>query len=131
MLIDHDLAYDLRLDYKYRIGLSYGKVNVFHLVGRGYSEWSIVGEPIHVAKRLHSVDELSSPDPVCGAFGLCLNEVSLETQRKTMKIVLGFIAGFASRFDHKIMPKTKELKGVGEVLWAHLFSKGPDSANSA
>jgi len=120
----HDLAYELQPYYKYRIGLSYGKVNVFHLKGKGYSEWSIVGEPIHVAKRLQSLDELSSPEPVCGAFGLSLSTGPLNTLKEKMKTILAFIAGFASRFDHKIMSETKGLKGVGEVLWAYLFSKG-------
>jgi class 3 adenylate cyclase len=123
----HDLAYKLELKYRYRIGLSYGKVNVFHLAGKGYSEWSIVGEPIHVAKRLHTVDQLSSPNPVCGAFGLSLNTGPLETLNERMKIILGNIAGFAEPFDHKIMDETKDFKGVGEVLWAYLFPKRPRS----
>ena len=127
----HDLAYTLQPKYSYRIGLSYGKVNVFHLVGKGYSEWSVVGEPIHVAKRLHTVKQLSSPDPVCGAFGLSLNAGPLETLKNQMTVILGNIAGFAARFDHKIMDETKELKGVGEVLWAYLFPKGPMEVHNA
>lgn len=122
----HDLAYQLQPKYKYRIGLSYGKVNVFHLIGKGYSEWTIVGEPIHVAKRLHTVDQLCSPNPVCGAFGLSLSAGPLDTLKSKMKLILGYIAGFASRFDHTIMPETKDFKGVGEVLWAYLFPKGPE-----
>jgi len=120
----HDLAYELQPKYKYRIGLSYGKVNVFHLTGKGYSEWSIVGEPIHVAKRLDTVDQLSSPNPVCGAFGLPLSAGPLDTLKKRMNLILGYISGFASRFDHKVMEETKEFKGVGDVLWAYLFPKG-------
>jgi len=126
----HDLAYELYDSHRFRIGLSYGKVNVFHLVGIGYTEWSIVGEPIHVAKRLHSLDELASPKPVCGAFGLSLNADSLYAQGKKMEVILSLIAGRASRFNHKIMPNPIELKGVGKVLWAHLFSKGIHSSNS-
>lgn len=127
----HDLAYELQPKYKYRIGLSYGKVNVFHLTGKGYSEWSIVGEPIHVAKRLHAVDQLSSPNPVCGAFGLPLSAGSLDTLKKRMDIILEYIAGFASRFDHTIMKQTKEFKGVGDVFWAYLFPKEPEEIRNA
>jgi hypothetical protein len=120
----HDLAYEIQPKYRYRIGLSYGKVNVFHLTGKGYSEWSIVGEPIHVAKRLLAVDELYSPDPVCGAFGMSLNCNSLNKLNDKMYLILSHIAGFASRFDHKMMPE-RDLKGVGKVIWAYLFPKGP------
>jgi len=127
----HDLAYELQPKYKYRIGLSYGKVNVFHLTGKGYSEWSIVGEPIHVAKRLHTVDQLSSPNPVCGAFGLSLSAGPLDTLRKRMNLILGYIAGFASRFDHTVIQETKEFKGIGDVLWAYLFPKGPEEIRNA
>lgn len=122
----HNLAYELQPKYKYRIGLSYGKVHVFHLTGKGYSEWSIVGEPVHVAKRLQSVDQLASPNPVCGAFGLSVSAGQLDNLKNKMEIILGHIAGFASRFDHTIMKETKDFKGVGEVLWAYLFPKGPD-----
>ena len=122
----HDLAYELQSKYKYRIGLSYGKVHVFHLTGKGYSEWSIVGEPVHVAKRLQSVDQLASPNPVCGAFGLSVSAGQLDNLTNKMEIILGHIAGIASRFNHTIMKETTDFKGVGEVLWAYLFPKGPD-----
>jgi class 3 adenylate cyclase len=123
----HDLAYELQDNYKYRIGLSYGKVNVYQLKGKGYSEWSIVGEPIHVAKRLHSVDELISPNPVAGAFGLSLNAEDEFSVLKKMKLILGIIAGFASQFDHKIIQKPHDFKGVGFVKWSYLFPKGPSA----
>lgn len=121
----HDLAYELEPNYKYRIGLSYGKVNVFHLKGKGYSEWSTVGEPIHVAKRLLGVEKLSSPDPVCGAMGMSWNSNSLPFLKTKMELILSWVAGFGSRFDHTMMPVPIDLKGVGKVNWAYLFSKGP------
>ncbi len=83
----HELAFELQPKYRFRITLSYGKVNVFHLAGRGYSEWSIVGEPIHVAKRLQSLDELSSPNPVSGAFGMSLNTNPLQLKTQ-MNLIL-------------------------------------------
>ena len=124
----HDLAYELQPNYKYRIGLSYGKVNVFHLKGKGYSEWSIVGEPVHVAKRLHGLKELKFPKPVCGAFGLSVGDRSIVTLSKQMEQKLGIIAGFASRFGHEFTPEPKELKGVGNVLWAYLYPKGKEDS---
>ncbi|MBL7129705.1 MAG: hypothetical protein ISS16_12080 [Ignavibacteria bacterium] len=119
----HDLAFELKSNYKYRIGLSYGKVNVFHLKGEKYSEWSIVGEPVHVAKRLNGLKELKFPNPVCGAFGLSLSKQSFETVTVQMQHKLEIIAGFASRFTHNIIPDPKDLKGIGKVLWAYLRSR--------
>lgn len=120
----HDLAYELQPHYKYRIGISYGKVNVFHLKGKRYSEWSIVGEPVHVAKRLLGLKELTYPSPVCGAFGMVLNDQPKEILVHTMKQKLEMIAGFASRFGHKLQLEPQEFKGVGKVLWAYLYPKG-------
>jgi len=118
----HDLAFELEPKYRFRIGLSYGKVNVYHLKGKGYSEWSIIGEPVHIAKRLLGVEKLIDPNPVCGAFGLSINGKSFHDPKKILKARLGIIAGFASRFTHEIMPETK-LKGVGNVNWAYLYPK--------
>ena len=120
----HDLAYELQPDYKFRIGISYGKVNVFHLKGKNYSEWSIVGEPVHVAKRLHGVEKLRSPEPVCGAFGMALKDSQKESLSSTMKQKLGMIAGFASRFGYEFQTEPEEIEGVGKVLWAYLYPKG-------
>jgi len=119
----HDLAYELQPEYKYRIGLSYGKVQLFHLVGEGYSEWSVVGEPVHVAKRLHAVDQLCSPDPVCGASGLSVSEFPIERARETLQHHLAYAAGFASRFSHEIIEDPRHFKGVGDVVWAYLMPK--------
>lgn len=119
----HDLAFDLAPEYSFRIGLSYGLVRFYHLNGDGYSEWSVVGEPIHIAKRLHSVEELATPNPVCGAYGLSLSDQSLGDARDKMQLHMNIAAGCASRFSHQIVPEPKQFKGVGPVLWAHLESK--------
>ena len=120
----HDLAYELPPTYKYRIGISYGKVNVFHLKGEKYAEWSIVGEPVHVAKRLHGLERLISPDPVYGAFGIGLNNSSKDSITPTMKQKLEIIAGPASKFSYEFFPDPQELKGVGKVLCAYLCPEG-------
>lgn len=119
----YDLAYELKLNYRYRIGLSYGIVNVYHLEGKGYNEWSIVGEPIHVAKRLHTIDELSLPNPVCGAIGLSLNQNSIDFVMEKIKSTISLIAGFASRYEHQIVNIPICLKGVGKVVYANFFPK--------
>jgi len=122
----HDLAYELRPNYTYRFGLSYGKVNVSLLKGKDYSEWSVIGEPVHVAKRLQGLDKLASPNPVCGAFGLAIGNQPLQSLLTQLQHKLAIIAGFASRFTHTIEPEPQELKGVGRVLLAYLTPKGEE-----
>jgi len=120
----HDLAYELAPKYKYRITLSHGDIYIGHLKSDFYSEWTALGEAIHIAKRLQSIKELENPEPVCGAFGLSIRTEPIENVKKKMNLFLSYIAGFASRFDHSLKENPQELKGVGAVLCALLKSKG-------
>jgi hypothetical protein len=119
----HDLAFELQPNYRYRIGISYGLVNVFHVEGKGYSEWTIVGEPVHVAKRLLGVEELAFPNPVCGAFGLALGDKSERPLISQIQQRLLVIAGSSARFSYNLRLESRHLKGVGKVLWANLTPK--------
>lgn len=117
----HDLAFNLEPHYRYRIGLAYGDVSFVHVEGTGYSEWTCVGETVHVAKRLHELKYMKDPDPVSAAFGMLVNEVNTEEIRATMKHRLDFFAGVASRFSHERLNCAQDFKGVGNVLCAHLL----------
>ena len=116
----HDFAFAVRPAYPFRIGVSYGAVRFFCIEGPGYSEWTTVGEVVHVAKRLLNLPELQSPDPVVGAFGMRASLQPVESVVATMRQRLGIVAGFASRFDHQFAPSPAPLKGVGDVLYAIL-----------
>ncbi len=118
----HDFAFKSQ-EYRFRIGLSYGTVNIYHLNGEGYSEWSAVGEPVYVAKRLHSLEKLSSPDPVIGAIGYSIDGIDSEHVRFKFKTILGIIAGTASRFDHIVEIEPTTLKGIGQVSIAYLLPR--------
>lgn len=119
----HDLAFEFAGAYPFRIGLSYGKVGFFHIDGPGYSEWTTVGEAVHVAKRLHDLAEVQNPDPVVGAFGMHVSAHERSDVEAIMKHRLSYIAGFASRFDHRLADNPVSLKGVGEVLYAVLLPR--------
>ena len=119
----HDLAYELEEAYRYRIGLAYGPVSFFHIEGSGYSEWTAVGETVHVAKRLHDLRQLSEPKPVCGAFGMGVDQADPNKVRAAMEVRLSLFAGYASRFDHEFLPDPVPLKGVGGVLCALLVPR--------
>ncbi len=125
----HDLAFEFGGVYKYRIGLAYGQVSFFHIDGNGYSEWTTVGEVVQLAKRLHSLEQLQEPNPVCGAFAMACNDTDIEQIRVGMENRLGIFAGIASRFDHTILPEPVKFKGVGKALCALLLAR-PERAKS-
>lgn len=125
----HNLAFTLAGAYPFRIGLSYGEVSFFRIAGSGYEEWTTVGEPVHVAKRLHQLDALASPQPVVGAFGMRVSDDTRQEVETFMLNRLAFFAGFASQFEHGLL-KSADFKGVGEVLYA-ILSPRPDRVPSA
>jgi class 3 adenylate cyclase len=119
----HDLAFEFKGAYPFRIGLSYGKVRFFCVDGLCYSEWTTVGQPVHIAKRLQMLQELRNPRPVIGAFGMEVSTQSREEVEQLMKLRLSQFAGFASRFDHRLALEPVDLKGVGKVLYATLLPR--------
>lgn len=119
----HDLAFELDETYRYRIGLAYGQVSFFHIQGSSYSEWTAVGETVHVAKRLLGLPQLSEPEPVCAAFGMCVDRANRDRVQATMTQRLSIFGGFASRFDHEFLANPVCLKGVGDVLCALLVPR--------
>jgi hypothetical protein len=124
----HNLAFELQPNYRYRIGVSYGRVNVFQVKGDGYSEWTIVGEPVHVAKRLHGVEEMALPDPICAAFGLAINDMSRGELTTETKQKLRVITESSRCFSCTVL--SRQLKGIGEVLWGNLTPRTSDRTSS-
>lgn len=95
-------------DYPFRIGLSYGTVYVDCVDGKGYREWTVVGECVNLAKRLHSLEELDVSSGIGGAFGVLVSEPSAA---RSFKPILELIAGFASHWQHRVLPD-REFKGT-------------------
>ncbi|MND03002.1 hypothetical protein D3C83_226150 [compost metagenome] len=62
---------------------------------------------------------------MCGAFGMLVDDASRDVVHATMMQRLSICAGFASRFNHEILPNPVSLKGVGDVLCALLVPR-PD-----
>lgn len=57
-------------NYKFRIGMSYGDMFLDVVETNYYTEWFVSGEPIIVAKRLMSLDEVEAPEPSIMALGM-------------------------------------------------------------
>jgi class 3 adenylate cyclase len=114
----HDLAAKLEGHYKYRIGLSYGKIYVSEISGEGYSELTIFGEVVHVAKRIVTIPELEFPNPTCGAFALPIDVINKDSIRELLAQKLSVVAGFASRYKSEPIQEPVSLKGVGDLIYA-------------
>jgi class 3 adenylate cyclase len=117
----HDLQRRLGSEYPFRIGLAYGAQFIDRIEGKGYAEWTIVGESVILAKRLHTLPGAEPNDGIAGAFGALTKEV---TEQK-FETILGFIAGFASRMTHQIVDGPVTLKGVSAARCAILTPKVP------
>lgn len=117
----HDLRRRLGVKYPFRIGLSYGVQYVDHIDGKGYGEWTVVGESVNLAKRLHALPGAAPDDGIAGAFGVLVRE----TSEQRFQAILGFIAGFATRMTHRVLGETVELKGVSAARCALLSPKVP------
>jgi class 3 adenylate cyclase len=115
----HDLQRELGADYPFRIGLAYGAQFVDCIKGKGYAEWTVVGESVNLAKRLHSLPGAEPTDGVGGAFGALVEE----TSEQKFQACLGFMAGFASRMTHRIVEGTVDLKGISPARCAILSPK--------
>ena len=125
----YEFAYNVDLKYKYRIGLSYGEMLVSNLKGEGYSEWTMVGEPVHVAKRLQGIPALQHPNPILGAIGLCAQKETDDIVTDHLQQILNIVAGPSSRFNCSIQ-NPADLKGVGRVIWALLKPKRQNHESS-
>jgi hypothetical protein len=57
-------------NWNFRIGISVGDLIYVKLGNDNYNEWTVFSEPVHVAKRLMSLEELADPNPIVCAFGI-------------------------------------------------------------
>jgi class 3 adenylate cyclase len=119
----HDLQRRLGPKYPFRIGLSYGVQFIDRIEGKGYAEWTVVGESVNLAKRLHTLPGAEPDDNIGGAFGVLVKE----TSEQKFQASLGIMAGFASRMKHQVVEGTVELKGVSSARCAILSPKVPSS----
>lgn len=114
----HDFAFSLGDNYQYRIGLSHGDVVIDRFDSDNYSEWTLFGETVHVAKRIMSLECVVRPSPIVGVFGLKVND-GPESAKKSVTKMLSIIAGFASRWMNKTSDTVVNLKGIGSVAYGY------------
>lgn len=118
----HDLQRKLGVAYSFRIGLSYGLQLVDLIEGKGYSEWTVIGESVILAKRLLSVPGVDTSNGIGGAFGALAKEVD----DQEFRAIPGIIAGFASRMKHRLLDEPPNLRGISEIRCALLLPKEPE-----
>jgi hypothetical protein len=113
----YEYAYNNVGKYQFRIAVSYGIHYLDKLGNDDYEEWAIFGEPIIVAKRLMSLEEMKNPEPIIYVIGL-KDTVNKGTMPELLSLY-GNGLWTLSNFK-KIEPMKTELKGIGSVnyiLW--------------
>lgn len=107
--------------YPLRIGLSYGDLYVDRVGDGGFSELTIFGEAVHLAKRLCDSKLLRDTADALGMFGVLKREPRAMARFDS---ILGIVAGFASKVDHKVVDMPQgELKGISEARCALILPK--------
>ncbi len=119
----HDFQRQLGPQHPFRIGLSYGVQFVDRVEGKGYAEWTVTGESVILAKRLHTLLGAEPDDNFCGAFGVLVKEMSEET----FQAYLRHLAGSGLPMVHRIVEGTVQLKGISLARCAILSPKVPSS----
>ncbi len=116
----HDLQRRLGPAYRFRIGLSYGRLYLDQIQGGGYREWTTVGEAVHLAKRLQGFGGLNAAFGVGGAFGVLDREADAAGH---FEAILGLFAGSAWVMAHKVIGDLEHLKGVSTARCALLLPR--------
>lgn len=106
--------------YPFRFGLAYGYLYIDLVDINGYSEWTTVGEVVHLAKRLCNLPELATDFSIGGAFGVLIREVDDVDQ---FKAILDFIVSFSSMTYRLNEKPVSTLKGVSPARYALLLPK--------
>ncbi|MBW8003264.1 MAG: hypothetical protein FVQ80_14815, partial [Planctomycetes bacterium] len=110
----HNFAYREQERYRFRISVSFGKLYLDRIETSSYHEWSLFGEPLHIAKRLLSLSELSESSPVLAAIGCVADDASANCP--TLAQVVGMCTAYRRRWTSRV-PLCDKMKGVGEVLY--------------
>jgi class 3 adenylate cyclase len=104
------LSDEYRATHPFRLGLAFGTLSLQRIGGDGYGEWTCVGEPVNLAKRLHGLPPLQRAERFAGAFGTLHSEPSATS---TFEARLGHVTlvGMRWRVTEKARRVT-DLKGL-------------------
>lgn len=114
---------DLGSDYPMRIGVAYGGMHVTPIQGAEYSEWSVSGECVHLAKRLHDLEGLKRPDAIACAFGVLNRETDITKQFDEL---VKWTANMGWRVTDDGIPHPYVPKGVSASRCVYLARKSND-----
>lgn len=108
--------------YRMRIGLSLGSAYLAEIAGKGFTEWSLFGEVVSMAKRLHGLPLLANPTPIACAFGILVHESGA---RDTFDAEVRWLANTRWQSTSEGLQDSHELKGISPSRCAYLLPK-PD-----
>lgn len=124
-----ELQQRLGKEYKLRLGLAYGEMLLGQVKGKSFSEWTLFGEVVNLAKRLQTVNGIDVSGGFGGAFGVLESDIKAVEK---FDLILSYCAGFASNFlTYRTVPlgEQDQLKGISAYRSAilSLKHKGQDN----
>lgn len=111
--------------YPFRFGIAFGEVAVVIFEGQSYSECSLYGPSVNLAKRLHSLPQLKENDKrwkVSGAFGT-LKKQNLKPS--SFDALLYYATGNITQFRTTILNPPPPLRGVSDYECAIISPVSP------
>jgi class 3 adenylate cyclase len=103
-------------EYPFRIGLTFGTVYVDCIEGEGYREWTVVGESVNLAKRLHEVvKEVTSG--IAAAFGVLASDTDAARRFQPTLDSMGPV--YFGHWTHEVLPDQR-FKGTSPAKVARL-----------
>ncbi len=112
------ISKELGEKYPFRIGLSFGEIRISKMQGKGFGEWTCLGESVNLAKRLHEYS--SNKLDFSGAFGVLQ---SLENAKRFFEVGLAYVAGYLCDLSHDIIESPKSLKGISPYYGAVIHER--------
>lgn len=123
------LQQELGDSYRFRIGLSYGEMELMRICIEDFEEWSVVGEAVNLAKRLQRLDELEKKEEdhaYCGAFGMLGKQDKYALQ---FDVIMKYLAGRGTMFLPQPVPKPQALNGISEYRCAVFFPQSSENVS--
>jgi len=105
-------------DYRMRLGVAVGELHVDCAQGEGFTEWTVVGECVNLAKRLHSLEKLKAPQSITCALGALEKE---QASLATFQTVQSYIQDNPWRIEAVPTEELQRLRGISSAKGVYLL----------
>jgi hypothetical protein len=110
-------------DYPIRVGVAWGDLYLQEVGGPDFKEWSVFGEIVNLAKRLHTLPLLEAPKTIACAIGVLGADVEANTRIKEMQ---NWLMNAPWRIQEIPSEETAHLKGTSPSRAVYFLDGCPD-----